>query len=79
MNRVDEIRAKASGSTFLEISKKNFRGLRIVLPTDNVLDEFTKLVFPMVRQLETLTKSIATLQEARDRMLSKLMNGEIEV
>ena len=79
MNRVDEIRAKASGSTFLEISKKNFRGLRIVLPTDSVLDEFTKLVFPMVRQMETLTKSIATLQEARDRLLPKLMNGEIEV
>ena len=79
MNRVDEIRGKASGSTFLEISKKNFRGLRIVLPTDSVLDEFTKLVFPMVRQMETLTKSIATLQEARDRLLPKLMNGEIEV
>ena len=79
MNRVDEIRAKASGSTFLEISKKNFRGLRIVLPTDSVLDAFTKLIFPMVRQMETLTKSIATLQEARDRLLPKLMNGEIEV
>ena len=79
MNRVDEIRGTASGSTFLEISKKNFRGLRIVLPTDSVLDEFTKLVFPMVRQMETLTKSIATLQEARDRLLPKLMNGEIEV
>ena len=79
MNRVDEIRAKASGSTFLEISKKNFRGLRIVLPTDSVLDAFTKLIFPMARQMETLTKSIATLQEARDRLLPKLMNGAIEV
>ena len=79
MNRVDEIRAKASGSTFLEISKKNFRGLRIVLPTDSVLDAFTKLIFPMVRQMETLTKYIATLQEARDRLLPKLMNEEIEV
>ena len=79
MNRVDEIRAKASGSTFLEISKKNFRGLRIVLPTDSVLDAFTKLIFPMVRQMETLTKYIATLQEARDRLLPKLMDGEIEV
>ena len=79
MNRVDEIRGKASGSTFLEISKKNFRGLRIVLPTDSVLDEFTKVVFPMVRQMETLTKSIVALQEARDRLLPKLMNREIEV
>lgn len=79
MNRVDEIRAKASGSTFLEISKKNFRGLHVILPSDNVLDEFTKMVHPMVQQMETLTKSIAMLQEARDRLLPKLMNGEIEV
>jgi len=79
MNRVDEIRAKASGSTFLEISKKSFRGLRVFLPTDDVLDAFTKLVCPMVQQMEILTKSIATLQEARDRLLPKLMSGEIEV
>ena len=79
MNRVDEIRAKASGSTFLEISKKNFRGLRVVLPSDNLLDAFTKLVVPMVQQMEVLTKSIETLQEARDRLLPKLMNKEIEV
>jgi len=79
MNRVDEIRAKAGGSTFLEISKKNFRGLRVILPTDDVLDAFTKLVHPMVQQMEIRTKSIATLQEARDRLLPKLMSGELEV
>ena len=79
MNRVDEIRAKAGGSTFLEISKKNFRGLRVILPTDDVLDAFTKLVHPMVQQMEIRTKSIATLQEARDCLLPKLMSGELEV
>lgn len=79
MNRVDEIRGKASGSTFLEISKKNFRVLRIILPADNVLDAFTKVVAPMVRQMEMLTKAIATLQEARDRLIPKLMNREIVV
>lgn len=79
MNRVDEIRAKASGSTFLEISKKTFRTLRIVLPSEDVLDEFTKKIHPIIRQLEILTKSIVKLQEIRDRLLPKLMSGEIEV
>ena len=79
MNRVDEIRGKASGSTFLEISKKNFRGLRVILPSDNVLDAFAAVVHPVVLQMEKLTESIAVLQEARDRLLPKLMNGEIEV
>jgi len=79
MSRVDEIRAKASGSTFLEISKKTFRDLRIILPSDCILDAFNKQVWPMVRQMEALTTSIVKLQEARDRLLPKLMSGEIEV
>ena len=79
MNRVDEIRAKASGSTFLEISKKTFRELRIILPSECVLNEFTQHIHPMIRQMEVLTKSIDKLSEARDRLLSRLMNGKIEV
>lgn len=77
--RVDEIRAKASGSTFLEISKKTFRKLRIILPSEYVLDEFTKQIHHMIQKMEVLTKSISKLQEARDRLLSKLMSGEIEI
>lgn len=77
--RVDEIRAKASGSIFLEISKKTFRKLRIILPSEYVLDEFTKQMHHMIREMEVLTKSILKLQEARDRLLPKLMSGEVEV
>ena len=79
MNRVEEIRGKASGSTFLEIGKKNFRELHVLLPTDSVLDDFTNRIQPIFQKIELLTKSIAILQEARDRLLPKLMNGELEV
>ena len=79
MNRVDEIRAKASGSTFLEISKKNFKGLKITISPAYLLDAFNKIVHPLIRLMEVFTKSIAKLQEARDRLLPKLMSGEIEV
>ena len=79
MNRVDEIRAKASGSTFLEISKKSFRGLKIIVPEAQILTQFNNIVRPMIRQMEILTKTIAELREARDRLLPKLMSGEIEV
>ena len=79
MSRVDEVRAKASGSTFLEISKKTFRALRIILPSDCILETFNKQIWPMVKQMEALTKSIVKLQETRDRLLPKLMSGEVEV
>lgn len=77
MNRVEEIRQKASGSTFLEISKKSFRELEIVLPDSNVLDMFNKVVIPYVKQIEFSTKKINQLLQARERLLPKLMNGEI--
>lgn len=79
MERVDEIRSKAGGSTFLEISKKNFRELGVILPPNDILDLFSKIVTPIVSQIEIHTKSIKGLQEARDRLLPKLMSGEMEV
>ena len=79
INRVDEIRTKASGSTFLEISKRTFRDLQIILPTEDILDKFTELLCPLVQQMRAHTKSIRKLQEARDRLLPKLMSGEIEL
>ena len=79
MRRVDEIKAKASGSTFLEISKKTFRELRVILPSEYVLNQFTKQIQPMIQQMEVITKTIKNLVEVRDRLLPKLMSGELEV
>ena len=79
MDRVEEIRGKATGSTFLEITKKNFRELPILIPDTSVLRHFNEVVRPIIKQMEVLTKAIKMLQEARDRLLPKLMNGEIEV
>lgn len=77
--RVEEIRGKATGSTFLEITKKNFRELSILTPDTSILHQFNEVVTPIIKQMEVLTKAIKMLQEARDRLLPKLMNGEIEV
>ena len=79
MYRVEEIRGKATGSTFLEITKKNFRELPILIPDTSILCQFNEVVTPIIKQMEVLTKAIKMLQEARDRLLPKLMNGEIEV
>ena len=79
MYRVEEIRGKATGSTFLEITKKNFRELSILTPDTSILHQFNEVVAPIIKQMEVLTKAIKMLQEARDRLLPKLMNGEFEV
>lgn len=79
LNRVDEIRQKASGSTFLEISKRAFRELIILKPNDKVLDAFDTEIISLLQQMKVLKKQIVLLQNCRDSLLPKLMSGKIEV
>ena len=79
MERVDEIKGKATGSTFLEISKRTFRDMEIIVPNNELLLRFTTIIDPIIKEQRTLTKIIAHLQQARDRLLPKLMSGELEV
>ncbi len=79
MNRVEEIRGLAGGSTYLEISKTNFRNMDIVIPSDNILKLFENAMHPIMHQIIRLTRMIRLTKEARDRLLPKLMSGEIEV
>lgn len=79
MNRVDEIRQKASGSTFLEISKKSFRNFEVLVPSDSVLNRFNIIMNPIIKQMKLLAKKNILLVQGRDRLLPKLMSGEIEV
>ena len=78
-NRVDEIRGKAGGSTYLEISKKVFRSFDIVLPTEDICCQFQSVIEHYIKSIRTLTNSITLLTESRDRLLPKLMSGEIEI
>lgn len=79
MNRVGEIRAKAGGSTYLEISKSVFRNLDIICPTTKLTDLFQRKASNIYCEIKSLSSQIRILTEARDRLLPKLMSGEIEV
>ena len=79
MNRVEEIRQKAGGSTYLEISKSVFRDFDIVLPSCMVLETFQEQSHKMLDCMRQIAKQLRLLTEARDRLLPKLMSGAIEV
>ena len=53
--------------------------INIVFPTDALIQMFEKTVNPMLNKITVLNKSILSLSQARDRLLQKLMSGEIEV
>ena len=79
LNRVDEIRGKAGGSTYLEISKKVFRDFEVVVPDSPFLTLFQITTEKFIEQTKILSKQILRLQQARDRLLPKLMSGEVKV
>lgn len=79
-NRKEEIIGNANGSTFLEISKGKFRQMKIKLPKDEkVLVDFEKEFEITFNFIENLLKQNTKLREARDILLPKLMNGQMEV
>ena len=78
-SRVEEIRQKAGGSTYLEISKTVFRELKIILPKDEVLAEYQKNVHDIFDEIYCRTEMIKSLVDMRNRLLPKLMGGEVEV
>jgi len=72
---MDLIKAHAGGSTFAEISKRNFRPLPIVRPPVEILLAFDSLVRPFYEQIVSNLRESAKLAEARDTLLPQLVSG----
>ena len=68
----------ASGSTIKFLTKGMIESLVIIEPFINVLNSFNHIIEPIKTQKENLQSQIRLLTEARDRLLPKLMSGEIE-
>lgn len=75
----DAIVARANGTTFLEISKKNFRPMQLVVPPQEVMDAFTSFVAPLHRRVVENLKQNDTLATLRGTLLPKLLAGEVRV
>lgn len=76
---MDAIVGNANGSTFQEISKSNFRPLRVVVPSDPVLTSFTRSAGSLYRQLAENECESRSLAQLRDTLLPKLISGELRV
>ena len=76
---MDEIKGWANGSTFLEISKTNFRSIPFLVPDTMVLSAYNDIVKLYYQLIENTTKESERLEEIRDALLSKLMSGELTI
>lgn len=61
------------------INSKIIKSMPFIMPTRDILRQFFMIVQSILNQIELKQKMIFRLTEARDRLLPKLMSGEIEV
>jgi type I restriction enzyme S subunit len=77
--RVEEIRSMGSGSTYPEVSRGKFRGFEVVLPAQWLLHDFDDHASLCLKQIRCLKQQNQNLRAARDLLLPRLMNGQLEV
>lgn len=68
-----------NGSIFASVSKDELLNQKFLIPERNLMMRFEKIVSQMDKQIENLDSKNKKLIEARDRLLPKLMSGEVEV
>ncbi|KUK79867.1 MAG: Restriction modification system DNA specificity domain, partial [Mesotoga prima] len=76
---MDTIKRNAGGTTFAEISKRNFRPIPVVVPQKLVLEAFVQQVEPLHKQVVLNLQESNTLASLRDTLLPKLISGELRV
>lgn len=69
----------ATGATMTNLSKGKFEGLKLLYPSDELLNKFNNITKPMFEELKSIILSNENLIKQRDLLLPRLMNGTIEV
>lgn len=78
-NRFFKDNIVGNGSIFASASKDELLNQKFLIPERNLMMQFEKIVSQMDKQIENLDSKNKKLIEARDRLLPKLMSGEVEV
>ena len=69
----------ASGSTIKFLTRRMLEDILVFVPDEKVLIQFNRNCELFQKKIEALKAQIILAQEVRDRLLPKLMSGEIEV
>ena len=79
LKALDEFSNLTTGSTMKHIQRGKLKEVFVNVPDNVTMRKYESISEPMREQILTLKKQIILLKEARDRLLPKLMSGEMEV
>lgn len=67
------------GTVFGSINRNSLNDMPILIPSDEAIEEFEKIVAPMDAAIRNNYDEICRLQAVRDSLLPRLMSGELDV
>ena len=67
------------GTVFGSINRNSLNDMPILIPSDDILDEFERIVAPMDLTFRNNYDENCRLQDIRDTLLPRLMSGELDV
>ena len=76
---MEGIKARANGSTFMEISKKAFRPIPVLVPPKPVVDAFVSVAMPLFDRVVENERQAHTLATLRDALLPRLISGQLRL
>ena len=68
-----------TGNTFANMNKEDFSGIRIILPRNEIKNNFHKITESYFAQIKCLQGQNQELTQLRDWLLPMLMNGQVKV
>lgn len=67
------------GTVFGSINRNSLNDMPILIPSDEIIEEFERMVVPMDAAIRNNYDEICRLQAIRDSLLPRLMSGELDV
>ncbi|HIF9176009.1 TPA: restriction endonuclease subunit S [Photobacterium damselae] len=75
----DYLKNQGTGSIFTHLTKVIMESQKLVVPSEPIVEAFSKVVTPLFAQIDSLHKENQVLEKLRDTLLPKLLSGEIEL
>ena len=76
---IHEFSNLTTGATMKHIQRNKLDNVFVSVPNKNIMDMFNNFSFPIRERILRLSEQTNLLKQARDRLLPKLMSGEMEV
>ena len=79
LNSINDLVLKQTGGAQQHINKNDVETHEIIVPSMELISQFDEIIRPLFDQISVNCFEINKLEQLRDKLLPKLMNGEIDL